>query len=136
VKLVSILPDGPYPGKPPPPPADNKPRRGDLLLADVQAVLQRFEDAQRKRRLAGLTATDDAAYAWELHEAAGEEREAAFWLADLLLLLLRYAGRHRPEALARGLARAVWPELVGELEDLVRGLLARELPEALRQLGR
>ena len=110
------------------------PSRSDQLLADIQATLQRFADAQGKRRVAGLTALDNAAYQWELAEAAGEEREAAYWFCDLLLLLIRYAGRMRPEALARALARAAWPELVGEFEDLARRVLAEELPGLLAEL--
>jgi hypothetical protein len=134
------LPDAHANGKTPPtdppaPPGD-RPRRGDLLLEDLRAVLQRFGDAQRKRRVAGLAALDDAGFEWETHEAAAEEMAAARWLADLLLLLLRYASRCRPEALAPALARAAWPELVGEFEDLARRVLAEELPGLLDAMRR
>jgi hypothetical protein len=102
-----------------PPPAD-KPRRGDLLLQDLRAVLQRFEDAQRKRRLADLTEAEVQAHEWELTEAGGEELAAGLWLADLLLLLLRYARRHRSEALAAALADVLAPDLDHLAEAIAR----------------
>jgi hypothetical protein len=100
----------------PPAAPDGKPRRGDLLMADIQATLQRFEDAQRKRRLADLT--EAQAHEWELADAAGGELAAGLWLCDLLLLLLRYAVPHRPEAIATALAGALAPEL-GPLNEAV-----------------
>jgi hypothetical protein len=123
----------------PPPRPDGKPGRGRLLLDDIQAVLERFEDAQKRRRLANLTEADDRAYQRELLEASAEELAAGRWLGDLLLLLLRYGTRHRPEALADRLSEALRPALVDGLaehfEDLARRVLAAELPDALRQLG-
>jgi hypothetical protein len=94
-----------------PEPAPAAPRRGSLLLADVQRVLERFEAADRRRRVANLCEADKAAHEAEMLEAAAEEREAGLWLADLLLLFLRYARRHRPEALTAALAEALRPEI-------------------------
>ena len=92
--------------------------RSSLLLEDLRRVLERFEAAQKRRRLADLT-EDGAAYEAEMLEAAAEERAASLWLADLLLLLLRYGRRLRGEALCAALAEALRPELA-KLADAVK----------------
>jgi hypothetical protein len=124
---------------------DGKPRRTDtsrssLLVEDVLRLLERFEQAQKRRRLAGLCEEDSGVYDAEVLEAAAEELAASNALADMYLLLLRYARRCRREALAASLSEALRPELVEGLteyfEDLVRRVVAAELPDALRALGR
>jgi hypothetical protein len=124
------------PNLPPAAPDGGPPSRSSLLVEDVLRLLERFEHAQKRRRLACLTEEDTSAYEAEVLEAAAEERAASNALADLYLLLLRYARTCRPEALATSLSESLRPELVEGLtehfENLARRIVAAELPDALR----
>jgi hypothetical protein len=81
-----------------------------LLRADLDAIAERYEAADRRAKLAA-TIPD--------REAAEDERRGAaadFWLAetdlaDLLLMLLRLTLRHQPDALRHYLAEALRPEI-------------------------
>jgi hypothetical protein len=90
-----------------------------LVRADLGAIAERFDAADRRARRAASIPEREAAEA-ERREVAGDFWAAGEDLADLLLLLLRYARRHRPDALAAALAEALRPELAPLTEAVAR----------------
>lgn len=84
-----------------------------LLRSDLARITERFARAGEmawRATAAGATGEADEAED-QRREAAGEFWAAGQELADLLLLLLRYALNHRPDALRLYLAEALRPEL-------------------------
>jgi hypothetical protein len=97
-----------------------QPRPTWTQVLGLEAITRRFEAADRRARRAATISDREVAES-ERREAAG-----AFWavgedLADLFLLLLRYACRHRPEALAAYLADVLDQE-IGPLAEAVARL--------------
>src|SRR5437660_10722798 len=76
------------------------------LREDLGRIAAAFERADRRAKAAATVGDREAAEA-ERREAVGEFWVAGVTVADLLLLLLRLAMRHRPEALAAYLAEAL-----------------------------
>jgi hypothetical protein len=115
----SICP-GCRPLQPPAPgPTPAEVRRESLVRADLARIADRFEQADRRARRAQTIA------AYEQAEAERRDAEGEFWaagsdLADLLLLLLRYALHHEPDALRLYLAEVLRPELEPLAETLAR----------------
>ena len=107
-------------------------KAGSAVRAELARICGRFEDADRRARAARVAAARGHAGTVAEREAAeAERRDAAgeFWgagedLAQLLLLLLRYAAEHQPEALAAALAEALRPEL-GPLAEAIARLEGR-----------
>jgi hypothetical protein len=90
-----------------------------VVRQEVQRITSEFEEADRRHRLAPTLADREQA------EAARREALGRFWLAgeelgDLLLLMLRYAEAHRPEALRYYLAELLRPERSPVTEAVVR----------------
>jgi hypothetical protein len=97
--------------------------RTSLLRADLQRLAEKFHaagDAAHRAAVAlDLGARNDAE---DLRlDLQGEYHAATNELADLLLMLLRHALDHRPEALTLYLAEALRPELE-PLAEAVAGL--------------
>ena len=89
------------------------------VRAELARIAGRFEAADRRAKAADAAADREAAEA-ERQDAAGEFWAAGEDLAQLLLLLLRYAVRNQPEALTALLAEALRPELRPILEAVAR----------------
>lgn len=97
-----------------------------IVRAEIARITERFEAADA--RLKGAQAMSNPE---EARAAEAEKREAAadFWaaadgLADLFLLMLRYAAEHRPEQLCQALAGGMRAEL-GPITDAVAKLERR-----------
>ncbi len=101
-----------------------------VVRAELARIAERFGDADRRAKAAGVAVAFGAGTVAEREAAEAERQDAAgdFWAAssDLadLLLLLRYALAHQPDALRLYLAEALRPEL-GPLAEAVAGLEAR-----------
>jgi hypothetical protein len=102
-----------------------------LVRREIDRLTTEWEEADRLSRQAPTHA--------DREKAEEERRELAgrFWslreqLADLCLLLLRYAREHREDALRLYLLDVLRPALV----ELVREILAADLPDALAVLRR
>jgi hypothetical protein len=80
------------------------------VRADLERIAERYAAADRRACRAQSIEDYDAAEA-ERREIAGEFWAAGSELADLLLLLLRHALQHQPDALRLYLAEALRPEL-------------------------
>ncbi len=89
------------------------------LRVDLLRVAERFETADRRARTAAMLTDREAAEA-ERREAAGEFHAGGSDLADLLLLLLRMAARHEPDALRTALVELLRPELAPLVSALAR----------------
>lgn len=90
------------------------------LRADLADMAERFAAADRRALRAAVLAEGA-----ELEAAEAERREAAgeFWaagqdLADLLLLLFRYALKHQPDALRALLLEVLRPDLTELAEGI------------------
>jgi hypothetical protein len=117
--------DGSTPGFKHIPPNDPpRPTWTDLL--GLSAVADRFE-AAHNRYLRAQTVADAEAAEHERRDIAGEFWRAGSDRGELFLLLLRYAVRHQPEALAALLAQALRREL-DQLADAVVALERGEAP--------
>jgi hypothetical protein len=86
------------------------PRASRLIRAEIDAIVDRFDAADQAAKRAATLEDREAA------EAAREDVEADLYalgedLADLLLLLIRYASTHRREALEMYLAELLRPQL-------------------------
>jgi hypothetical protein len=98
--------------------------QASLLRADLVRIAERFAEADRRAWEAATTADREG------REAAEDERReaaGAFWaagreLAELLLLLLRHAADHQPDAVRAYLADMLRPEL----EPLARAIARLE----------
>jgi hypothetical protein len=93
-----------------------------LVRAEIARITERFEAADARLKRAQAMSDPDQAKA-----AEDEKREAAadFWaaadgLADLFLLMLRYAAEHRPEQLCQALAGGMRAELYPIAEAVAR----------------
>ncbi len=93
-----------------------------LVRAEIARITGRFECADARMKRAQAMSDPD-----EVQAADAEKREAAadFWgaadgLADLFLLMLRYAAEHRPEQLCQALARGMRGELLPITEAVAR----------------
>src|SRR5262245_37474251 len=112
-------------------------KAGSLLRADLAAVAERFATARdRAQRAANVHDRNDA---WdESLDASGAFHAASLDLADLLLLLLRYAIRHRRNELLLYVAEATKPahdpEVCSLHEDLCPGCRPGMSDEELRRL--
>ncbi len=98
-----------------------------IVRAELARIAQRFEAADRRAKAAGVavafgagTVADREAAEAERRDAAGESWAAESDLADLLLLLLRHARRHQPDALRDLLADVLRPELAPLAEAVAR----------------
>jgi hypothetical protein len=90
-----------------------------LVRGEIAAITERFEAADRRAKRAATLADREQAEA-ERREANGDFWAAGEDLADLLLLLVRYAITHRPEALRAYLADVLRPELEPILDAVVK----------------
>ena len=90
------------------------------VRADLARIADRFESADRKVRGA-RTATDREQAEAERREADAEFFAAGRELADLLLLLFRYAMYHQPDALRLYLVELLRPELESLAELAMKG---------------
>jgi hypothetical protein len=118
---MTNLPSTGQNGKPAPPVDDLGGNGGcrSLLRADLVRIGERFAAAQRRQARAATAADQEAAEA-ERDAIAGEFFAAATALANLCLLLLRYASEYRPEALRVYLVAALRPEF-DEIARLLAG---------------
>jgi hypothetical protein len=89
------------------------------VRADLAKIGERFAAADSRAKRAARIPDREAAEA-ERREAEGEFWAAGLDLADLLLLLLRYALQHRPDALRMYLAEALRSELEPIVESLAK----------------
>ena len=105
------------------PPAGANGVVGCAVRREIGHITDRFEQADRRAKAAETVADREAAEA-ERQAVLGEFWAAGEGLADLQLLLLRYAVRHRPEELRALLAEVLRPDL-DELADAVAGMEAR-----------
>ncbi len=96
-------------------PADDFPK--SFLRAEVAKLLQDFDVADRRAKRATTLPEREAAEA-ERRAAAGDFWTAGQQLAELFLLLLRYAKRHQPEAVRVYLVDLLQPEL-NELAEAI-----------------
>jgi hypothetical protein len=115
----SICPGCRLPSPPAPGPTPTEARYVSLVRADLGRITDRFEQAGRRAQRAQTIADYDDADA-ERCEIAGEFWAAEEDLAQLVLMLLRIALRHQPEALRMYLADALAPELDGLADAIVR----------------
>ena len=83
------------------------------MRADLNGIAERFAAANDRAHRAAVTedAAGLAAAEDERFEVAGEFWAAGQELGDLLMLLLRHALDHRPDALRMYLTEALKPEL-------------------------
>jgi hypothetical protein len=80
-----------------------------LVRAELAQIAARFEQADRSAKRATTIKDREAAEA-ERREAAGDFWAAGADLADLLLLLFRYATTHQPDALRAHIVALLRPE--------------------------
>jgi hypothetical protein len=80
------------------------------LRADILRLAELFEDADRRLKRA-QTLTDHVEATTEWLAAQEQLYVAGSWLADFLLLLLRYARRYQPDALRMYLRESLREEL-------------------------
>jgi hypothetical protein len=90
-----------------------------LIRAELARIGGRFDAADRRAKQAS-TIEDREVAEEERREAAGDFWAAEADLADFLLLLLRVALRHQPDALTRYLVQALRPELESLADVLAR----------------
>lgn len=100
------------------PPASNG-STSSLLCAELGRIADRFDAAERLARHSRSQIEREAAEAARL-DALGEHWAASMDLADLLLLLVRKAMQHRPDALRTYLVDLLRPELEPISEALIR----------------
>jgi hypothetical protein len=93
-----------------------------ILRAELVRFCERAVAAERRAQRA-TTIADREAAEWERLEAAGDFWKLETELADLFLMLFRFALRHQREALTAYLANALRPELE-PLADLLAKLEA------------
>jgi hypothetical protein len=105
-------------------PAEQAASVRSLVRAELARIGERFDAADRRAHQAAVrgNTVDRAAAEAERDEAAGDFWSASMELADLCLLLLRYATDYRPEALQQYLAKA----LRAELEPLAEAIAKLE----------
>lgn len=92
-----------------------------LLRSDLNRIAERFARAGEKAWEATAAGILGDAEEEERLEAAGEFWAAGQELADLLLLLLRYALNHRNDALRLYLVEALRPELEAITRAALKG---------------
>ncbi len=115
------------PAVPPLPAAAHRGAAQSAVRAELARIAGRFEDADRRARAARAAAACGGQVPQSAAAAEAERDGAAaeFWaagedLAQLLLLLLRYAAKHQPQALTAALAEALKPELDGLADAIVK----------------
>ena len=93
-----------------------------VVRAEIARITARFEAADKRMHAAQVVSKPEEARAAnaEKEEAAGDFWAAAEGLADLFLLMLRYAAEHRPEQLSQALAGGMRAELNGFAEAIAR----------------
>ena len=94
-------------------------RVGSAVAAEVNRICDLFQDADGRAKAAATVADRETALA-EREEAMGVFWAAGEGLADLLLLLLRYAAKHRAEELKAYLVDLLRPELEPIIDALAR----------------
>lgn len=99
-----------------------------IVRAEIARITAMYEAADARRKRAQAMSDPD-----EVEAAEAEKREASadFWaaadgLADLFLLMLRYAAEHRPEQLCQAMAGALRTELVPLAEAIVQLEMKKE----------
>jgi hypothetical protein len=92
-----------------------------ILRAELAKIAERFEAADGRARQAAVIEDREAAE-WERREAAGDFWAAGHDLADLLLLLFRYASTHQPDALRAYIVALLRPKL----DPIVETIATRE----------
>lgn len=92
------------------------------IRAELDTITGRFEQADRRAKVAQVLgqAGDQELAEEERQQAEGQFHVVGRQLADLLLLLFRYARRHRPDALRTHLADLLGPELDDLAESIAR----------------
>jgi len=95
-------------------------RAGSAVAAEMKRIAGRFEEADRRAKAAASFADRAAAEAERL-EAEGEFLAVGRATADLFLLLLRHALRHRADELRGYLTGVLRPEL----KNLIRLVTSR-----------
>ena len=94
-------------------------RARSAVAAELNRIIDRFQEAEGRAKAAATIADREAA-ADERDEAAGQFWSAEQALADVLLLMLRTAMRHRPEELKAYLVDLLRPELEPIIDALAR----------------
>jgi hypothetical protein len=89
------------------------------IRAEIAQIVERFAEADRRAKRA-VAIPDRHAAEDERREAAGEYWGAGNDLAQLFLLLIRYALQHEPDALRLYLVEAIRPELKALAEAITR----------------
>jgi hypothetical protein len=89
------------------------------LHEELSRIAERFEAVDQRAKRA-TTIQDREAAERERLEAAGDYAAAEMAMADLLLMLVRLALRHQPDALAQYLARALRCELEPIADAIIR----------------